>query len=957
MTTIRPILGIKVLFASVALAAPPSNDDFSSATVVGPSLPATLVGDAKDATYQADEPVLNSESWNGSIWFKWVPGSAGTGFAVPAFTWEIAGPSTPGSGYEMLVHRGTSLSGLTTIARGDEFAPLQRFAFEIGQTYYIQVFVQTDSLFASFPCKLVVSSTTGPATPPVNDAFGAATLITSGVPKLATGTTVGATIESGESIDAQFTRSVWYQYTSDTDDSRLFRLLPSGDDSLPKAEIFTGTSLTNLSRVGWINSFGETSIPLVNGTQYYIRVFNEEADSYSVPGAFVLQINPSPPGLVPDNDAFSNASNLSSALPATTTGNTFKSGIEAGEKLPMGTNGTVWFKWTAPSAGWYSALATSLDDPPGISVWTGSTLADLKLKGASDSFSGLTNFMASEGETVYIQACGEGGYFFPFGLEVTAAIDPELPRVVSTALSNPTVDVTSGAQTITVTLEIAGPAHGYISYVDFLHPGGGLADFASTADLIQTSGTPGNGIFTTSLTIPQGAAPGSYPLVVYMRDGSESSDYLFGSTGLITDRSPLYFLWTTYADIPSGPDFLTVTNSGAANSPPALTSFAVSPANADVGAAPASFTFTAVVTDAEGVNSVSVDWNDPSGILPGGSLDLVRDSGTAVNGTWSATLEIPQYADPGRIELTLAVTDSIGQARQFGIQPNNIGLRESYYGRLQTMSGSFITLNNSAGLDKVPPQISEVTITPNPARFGSGGTVDLTISVRAKDAQAGTDEVYFTLGSNPLFLLPRLSGSPADGIYGATITVRRANSGPGVYSAFFATYDLINQEGIITSAVPGVSETTLLAPEPGTYDAWAFDFGLVPPLDVPSASAQADGISNALKFAFNLDPTQSVTGAARFLTPTTGLSGLPSIVRVGSGATASLRVEYLRRIAPGLRYAAEFSSTLEEANSWTLGGVETVTAIDALWERVVVEDSPGAGSPVRFGRVKVTSNP
>jgi len=957
MTSIRSFFALQILLVPLALAAPPSNDGFASATVVGPALPATLIGDAREATYQTDEPVLNSESRNGSIWFKWTPGSAGTGFAVPAFTWEIAGATAPDSGFEMLVHRGTSLVGLTTVARGDEITPIQRFAFATGQTYYIQVFVQTDTLSATFPWKLVVSSTSGPPTPPGNDAFASATVISSGVPRSATGTTVAATIESGESIDNNLTRSVWYKYTTTTASSRLFTLSPNAD-SLPRAEIFTGTTLSNLLRVGWIDYYGETLIPLTSTTTYYIRVFNDENFNESVPGAFTLDISASPVGTVPTNNAFTSATSLGSALDVVSSSDTFKSGVEAGEKLPMGTTGTVWFKWTAPDAGWFSVLATSVDSPPGLSVWAGSSLANLKLKGSSDRYNALTSFKAASGETVYFQACGEGGYFFPFDISVSAATDPGFPRLTSAALSSASVIMTGAAQTVTVTLTIEGPADGYIASVDLLHPNGGVADFALTNDFLQTSGTPGNGTFTANLTIPQGAAPGSYSLVAYLRDTMETGDYVFGPTGLITDRSPLYFYWTTYADIPSGPDSLTVTNSGTADALPALTSFAVTPTNADVGTAAATFTFTAVVTDAQGVDSVSVDWNDPADILLGDTIALVRSSGTALNGTWTGTLTIPRYAAPGRIDLTLLVSDSIGQARQFGIQPVNFGLRDRYYGRLQGMSNSFITLNNSVGLDDLPPQISEVTITPNPATFGSGGTVDLAVSLRAKDAQSGTDQVYFALGSNTVVLLPRISGDAANGVYGKTVTLRRSDSAPGVHVTLLATYDLRGNEGIFTSAVPGVAQTTLLAPAAGSYNAWAFGYSLAPPLDVPSASARADGISNALKFAFNLDPTQSVTGAARILTPGTGLAGLPNITPIGSGPTTRLRMEYIRRIAaPGLSYSAEFSSTLAGAGNWTTVTGGTVTPIlNTQWERVVVEDTSGAGSPVRFGRVKVVGS-
>jgi hypothetical protein len=75
---------------------------------------------------------------------------------------------------------------------------------------------------------------------------------------------------------------------------------------------------------------------------------------------------------------------------------------------------------------------------------------------------------------------------------------------------------------------------------------------------------------------------------------------------------------------------------------------------------------------------------------------------------------------------------------------------------------------------------------------------------------------------------------------------------------------------------------------------------------------------------------------------------------LGEGENRRLRVEYLRRKAgslPGLTSTPQFSTMLDE--EWTPAVGESVSSIDDLWERVTVDDAPGA---VRsFGRVKVTS--
>ena len=53
-----------------ALAAPPANDDFNSATVIG-ALPFTTIQDTSEATAAADDPIDCYN--NGSVWYSFTP--------------------------------------------------------------------------------------------------------------------------------------------------------------------------------------------------------------------------------------------------------------------------------------------------------------------------------------------------------------------------------------------------------------------------------------------------------------------------------------------------------------------------------------------------------------------------------------------------------------------------------------------------------------------------------------------------------------------------------------------------------------------------------------------------------------------------------------------------------------------------------------------------------------------
>ncbi len=124
----------------------------------------------------------------------------------------------------------------------------------------------------------------------------------------------------------------------------------------------------------------------------------------------------------------------------------------------------------------------------------------------------------------------------------------------------------------------------------------------------------------------------------------------------------------------------------------------------------------------------------------------------------------------------------------------------------------------------------------------------------------------------------------------------------------------------------------------------------------PAADPDRDGVPNLLEYAFNLDPTCPEPAT---LTAGTGLRGLPLIRVETLGAEQRLTVEFVRRTAAsgaGLTYAAQFATDPAAAN-WQPGGTESVTPINARWERVKVTDSVAVGgSPRRFARVAVTQS-
>jgi len=136
------------------------------------------------------------------------------------------------------------------------------------------------------------------------------------------------------------------------------------------------------------------------------------------------------------------------------------------------------------------------------------------------------------------------------------------------------------------------------------------------------------------------------------------------------------------------------------------------------------------------------------------------------------------------------------------------------------------------------------------------------------------------------------------------------------------------------------------------YQSWTISAGLTGINALPDSIPHRDGVENVLKYAFNLDGSGPDLD---LLVPATGRSGLPRFSWVAGSGQPHFRLEYLRRKGSGLSYQPQTSSTLAAGSFAPMGGTETVTDIDPIWERVVVME-PVNPSLVRrrFGRVEVT---
>jgi len=330
--------------------AAPANDDFANAQVIS-GASGSVTGTTVGATIEPLEPdhVPDGSTYH-SVWYQIQPPAAGS------LKVTLSGYAY-GYGY-ISAYTGAALNGLTNLASGNGTIVAGTAA---GTTIFIQVQSVGDNPSAF---SLSWSWTGGPA----NDNFASAQILT-GSSGSVNGTTIGASIQSGEPNFAPggpSDHSVWYQYTPAT--SGAVTLTLSGYASpYSFISVYTGSSLAALTNLA--DGVSTSVFEGTAGVPAYIQV-ESQGDN---PSAFSLSWLTGPA-----NDNFANAQ----ALPGTSgtvNGTTVGATVEAGEPLQNGSTSTVWYKFTAPatSAGSVSFDLSNNAENQEIFAYTGSSAANL----------------------------------------------------------------------------------------------------------------------------------------------------------------------------------------------------------------------------------------------------------------------------------------------------------------------------------------------------------------------------------------------------------------------------------------------------------------------------------------------------------------------------------------------------------------------------------------------------
>ncbi len=143
----------------------------------------------------------------------------------------------------------------------------------------------------------------------------------------------------------------------------------------------------------------------------------------------------------------------------------------------------------------------------------------------------------------------------------------------------------------------------------------------------------------------------------------------------------------------------------------------------------------------------------------------------------------------------------------------------------------------------------------------------------------------------------------------------------------------------------GMVGVTVLVTPRAAFDRWVSASGLAETNALPGSNPMNDGVTNLVKYAFNIDALEQAAVMSE-----AGTSGLPGISVSHTNGRTVFRLEYLRRKNSGLVYSPEVSGDMIRFSP--MRGTMATAGIDSEWERVAVSLDVG-NTPSMFARVQV----
>jgi hypothetical protein len=171
-------------------------------------------------------------------------------------------------------------------------------------------------------------------------------------------------------------------------------------------------------------------------------------------------------------------------------------------------------------------------------------------------------------------------------------------------------------------------------------------------DTTLDSGTTSDGTWSCTLTVPIGAEPGNWGLIVLISDVGYASR-MYGSAEL------------TAASLPASFNVVSTWDQQA----PSFKSLTVAPTSVNVANGAQTITVSAGLTDdRSGIAQFDFYATSPSGQQVGCSSSAPTSGGTTLDGTWNCTFAVPADAEAGTWRITVRATDQAFNYQTYGPQ-------------------------------------------------------------------------------------------------------------------------------------------------------------------------------------------------------------------------------------------------------------------------------------------------
>lgn len=439
----------------------------------------------------------------------------------------------------------------------------------------------------------------------------------------------------------------------------------------------------------------------------------------------------------------------------------------------------------------------------------------------------------------------------------TGLSDTQPPVLLSGSATPDPINVSTSAQSLTLT--VAASDDHSINYIRvvFTRPGGGQEIFYDLVAADRISGNAQSGTWRKVVQFPAFSLAGAWNITYRVNDNS-SRISIYGAG------------WLPF---PSGAQqSLTVTNSSSSDTTgPALTAISFSRTTVNVTSAIQTITVSATLRDTPGgLRASRLYLYNPQGVS---ILDVPLYIGsppylsTPIASQVLATIQ--RYLAPGTYRWKIVSLDGLGFESTYGYQglPFPGGVSDQ------------LVIQNTGPVEAAPPVLVQHSLTPTSI---SAAALPASITVTARvtdDVEVSSVQFFLQDPDFPqtkrTFLMSRTSGTPTDGVWTASVSLSDKYV-PGQYQIGFALFQpgsiFVASEygaygGFAAKPLPASGPSHLVISDyhsPGhAYSVWRGQYpALAGASGEPTADHDGDGFPNVVEFLCGTNPLVSSLSTA-----------------------------------------------------------------------------------------------